>query len=429
MAMANGMPRQTPAKASGDAERLEAIVREQTSETILKETREAPNLVNLLAFLRDQKECTIKWDELKRCIVIDGASDPIEPTLANVFLADKWKINASKNNATDVLTKVAHENAFNPVAEYFEQLRHQELPLVTDAQLADCFGFDGDDDLSIQLMRVHLRASVDRGLRPGGKMDTLLVIKGAQGHRKSTALQVLSPFKSWYDETTRMQFDSRDSLSALNSAFIYEFSEIEKILTTADVAQFKSWITRENDKYVEKFERVCKDHPRRCCLFGTTNASSFLMDPTGARRFLICDNVKPANTHLLKQLRDAIWKQSLIELESGYDYFLNDDSPLFIRGQERAQNATIADPWEAEISSYTSMCKEYDFVSSHKLLKHLGRPTDRLEMRDFKRIGNVMKRLGWEKARRRQAGHSNPVDGYTRPVLPAMTDAELNGFF
>jgi hypothetical protein len=428
MAIANGMKPQKPSKASSEGERLEAIVREQTDEKLLDDARKAPNMVNLLAFLRHQKDCSIRWNDLRRFIVIDD-DETIDAAMADVFLADKWKICASDKNAKKVLLTIARENSFNPIAEYFEQLRNQDLPLVSDEQLADCFGFDSKDNLSIQLMRVHLRACVDRGLRPGGKMDSLLVIKGEQGHGKSSALQVLTPIAGAYDETTRVNFDSRDSLSALNSAYIYEFSEIEKILTTADVAQFKSWITRENDKYVEKFEHECKDHPRRCCLFGTTNAASFLMDPTGARRFFICENVKPANLKLLKQLKDAIWRQSLIELDNGEAHFLTNDSTLFIEGQERAQNATMSDPWEAEISSYLSNCKVGDFVTGHQLLKQLNKPMDKLDMRDFKRIGNIMKRLQWIKARRRQTGFLHAVDGYSRPKQTPLTEEERNQYF
>jgi predicted P-loop ATPase len=245
-----------------------------------------------------------------------------------------------------------------------------------------------------------------------------------QGNGKSTAIETLSPEFSWYDETTRMSFDSKDSLSSLNSAFIYEFSEIEKILTTFDVAQFKSWITRKVDKYVEKYESISKDHPRRCCLFGTTNASTFLMDPTGARRFLICENTRPANIKLLKTLRDAIWKQSLVELENGLPHYLTNDSLLHSEDQKRAENATVSDPWEAELSSFLSNCKHGEFVTSQQLLKHLNKPVDKLDMRDCKRIGNIMKRMKWEKARRRQIYHANPVDGYIKPEPETLTSEQ-----
>ena len=419
----------TPSKKQNNAELLEAIVKEQTIETVLSDTREKPNLVNLLAFLRLQDNCIIRWNELKRHIETSdkGSNSPavaMDPTLADVFLADKWKINAPSKRAEHCLKAVALENAFNPVREYLESLRHLDLPEVTNEQLADCFGFNVEDNLSIDLMRLHLRACASRGINPGEKMDSLLIIQGNQGNGKSTAIETLSPEFSWYDETTRMSFDSKDSLSSLNSAFIYEFSEIEKILTTFDVAQFKSWISRKVDKYVEKYESISKDHPRRCCLFGTTNASTFLMDPTGARRFLICENTRPANIKLLKMHRDALWKQSLVELENGLPHYLTNDSLLHTEDQKRAENATVSDPWEAELSSFLSNCKHGEFVTSQQLLKHLNKPVDKLDMRDCKRIGNIMKRMKWEKGRRRQINHTNPVDGYIKPEPETLTSEQ-----
>ena len=416
-------------KKQNEADFLEAIVKEQTIETVLNDTREKPNLVNLLAFLRLQDNCIIRWNELKRHIQISDKSNnspavAMDPKLADVFMADKWKINAPSQRAEHCLKAVALENAFNPVREYLECLRHLDLPEVTNEQLANCFGFNVEDNLSIELMRLHLRACASRGINPGEKMDSLLIIRGEQGNSKSTAIETLSPEFSWYDETTRMSFDSKDSLSSLNSAFIYEFSEIEKILTTYDVAQFKSWITRRVDKYVEKYESISQDHPRRCCLFGTTNASTFLMDPTGARRFLICENIRPCNIKLLITLKDAIWKQSLIELENGLPHYLTNDSELHIKDQERAENATVSDPWEAELSSYLCNCEAGKFVTSQMLLKHLNKPVDKLDMRDCKRIGNIMKRLKWKKARRRQINHDNPVDGYIKPEAEVLTDEE-----
>jgi predicted P-loop ATPase len=418
MAAANGF--KAP-KTSSDGPSIESIVKAQTDDKYLKDAQDSPNLVNLLALLRHQSEVLIRWDELKRCIVIGEGCKVLEPVRANVFLADQWKINAGKRNAEDCVITVALENSYNPVREYFEDLRGKGLKPVSDNELAECFGLAENDQLSIQLMRIHLRACAGRGMNPGQKLDSLLVLEGDQGNRKSTSVKTLSPDSRWYDETTRVNFDSRDALSSLNSAFIYEFSEIEKILTTADVAQFKSWISREVDNYCEKHEKTSLPHVRRCCLFGTTNAASFLMDPTGARRFFICKNTRPANIKLLAQLRDALWHQSLIELEKGLPSFLSNDDELFIQCQERAQNATIADPWEAELSGYLYSSGAGTFLSSQSLLKHLGKATDKLTQNDFRRLGNIMRRMGWIKTRKRLPEFSNPVDGYCKPETPEPT--------
>jgi len=383
----------------------------------LQSVRKKPTINNLLAFAQ---HLPLRWNELKRCAML--ADETIEPTLARVYLAKHHGLDVRKEDAKDVFISVAQERPFNPVADFLNSLRDEELPLVTDEQLADCFGFHRDDSTSIGLMRVHLRACAKRGLHPGSKMDSLLIIKGKQGNRKSTALATLSPEISWYDETTRVSLDSRDSLSALNSSFIYEFSEIEKILTTADVAAFKSWITRQVDKYCEKYQTVSVDHIRRCCLFGTTNSESFLVDPTGARRFWICHNVKPANIDLLKQLRNAIWKQSMIEMEDGLDHFLDNDHSLMIDAMTRAQDSTITDPWEDQLIDKLKDISTVGFISSATLLQYVGRDMSKSHTGDYRRLSNVMARLGWSKARERIAGSKHPVAGFKNNEAPKEPD-------
>jgi predicted P-loop ATPase len=176
----------TPSKKQVTTKSIEDIVKEQTVEKLLDDVIAKPNLVNLLAFLRLQDDCIIRWNELKRHIETSdkGNNSPavaMDPTLADVFLADKWKINAPSKRAEHCLKAVALENAFNPVREYLESLRHLDLPEVTNEQLADCFGFNVEDNLSIDLMRLHLRACASRGINPGEKMDSLLIIQGESG--------------------------------------------------------------------------------------------------------------------------------------------------------------------------------------------------------------------------------------------------------
>lgn len=388
-----------------------------------KAVLEKPTINNLLAFAQ---HLPLRWNELKRCAML--GDETIEPTLARVYLAKHHGLDVRKEDAKDVFISVAQERPFNPVADFLNSLRNEDLPLVTDEQLADCFGFHRDDSTSIGLMRVHLRACAKRGLHPGSKMDSLLIIKGKQGNRKSTALATLSPEIGWYDETTRVSLDSRDSLSALNSSFIYEFSEIEKILTTADVAAFKSWITRQCDKYVEKYQTVSVDHIRRCCLFGTTNSESFLVDPTGARRFWICHNVKPANIDLLKQLRSALWKQSMVEMEDGLDHFLENDHPLMVSAMSRAQDSTITDPWEDELSVRLQEIGWQSFISSATLLQYVGKDISKAHTGDYRRLSAVMSRLGWKKGRGRVSSKDNAVQGFTREKQDESIGKDHNYF-
>jgi hypothetical protein len=95
-----------------------------------------------------------------------------------------------------------------------------------------------------------------------------------------------------------------------------------------------------------------------------------------------------------------------------------------LKNQERAKKVTSSDPWEAELFDFLLQCQVGDFVTGGQLLMRLSEPIDEPEMRHYRRIGKIMKRLGWEKGRRRQPGFPNAVDGYIKPEAEAITKKE-----
>lgn len=407
MAMANGYK---PKANSIAAQVLEGNKKEH-QEDIQKQAQLRATGKNLLDFIR----ClNIRWNELKRHPEMDGKT--IEPKMAYLILADKYGIEAKQEICKNIFIKVAQENSYNPVFEYFNGLRNQDLPLVSDDQIKDAFGIDEKDLRSVALLRLHLRACANRGMNPGCKLDSLLIFQGVQGDSKSGAIEALTPNSTWYDETTHNNFDSKDALSAFNSSFIHEFSEIEKLTMTRDVAEFKSWITRKFDKYVEKYETVTTDHPRRCCLFGTTNQKQFLNDPTGSRRFLVCETVKKQNLKLIKEIRDSLWRQSLMELESGLPYYLNNNDVLAIANSQRGAIATHMDPWEDIFIDKIGGLVIGSRVKSSSLMSYVEVKGERQHTGHYKRIAGIMQRLGWVKKKWRDV--IGPVNGFEKVSEP-----------
>ena len=418
MAMANGYR----PKANSTVEKL---VADHDYQGLLEKAQEKANTQNLLAFCR----CLdIKWNDLKRLVEFDGKTT--EPKMAYLILADKFGIEAKKETAKDVFLEVAKQYSYNPVADYFNSLRELDLPLVSNEQLSKGFGFDKNDSQSIELFRLHLRACANRGLNPGCKLDSLCIFEGLQGDCKSGSIKALSPNRSWYDETTHTNFDSKDALSAFNSTFLHEFSEIEKLTMTRDVAEFKSWITREFDNYVEKYETQVTEHPRRCCLFGTTNQKQFLNDPTGSRRFLVCHVVKKSNPKLIEEFRDALWRQSLLELEGGMPYYLETNDQLAIANNERGAIATHTHPWEDLLNEKIGGLPIGTFVSSSSVLAMTEVKPDRANAGHYKILASIMDRLGWIRKKRRE--DNGPVNGFEKITnITAIVDhqEDLNNIF
>ena len=376
----------------------------------LLQNREKCNLA-LLNYLRSKP---IRFNELKRRVEFDGEIMKQDPRYFYLQLAEELGININRELARDALLTVANENPYNPVADYLQSVLAlaEETESVSDEEIAKWFGYEFGDNVSIGLTRVHLRACVVRGMTPGSKMDSVLILAGRMGLRKSSAIKSLVPDESWYDETTQIDIDNKDTQSSMNSSWIFEFSEIEKLTATKDSAPVKAWVTRTSDKYVEKYETVQTEHPRRCCLWGSTNSSAFLNDPTGSRRYWITEVRFPCDTDAIQVNRDRLWAHTLREVLEGKPYYLDTSDPLMIEAATRGSNATITDPWQEKLERMLAHYKPGHFLSTQNLFAlidigaiYMHKSQNEVETLqshnhlDARRLANAMNALGWRSHR------------------------------
>jgi hypothetical protein len=107
-----------------------------------------------------------------------------------------------------------------------------------------------------------------------------------------------------------MSTETKDFFMQFNAKTIIEFSEGETLSRT-EVKRMKAIITTQSDKYRAPYERVSKDHPRRCVFAMTTNSSEYLKDETGNRRWLPVETLLPeANLEWLEANRDQLFAEA-----------------------------------------------------------------------------------------------------------------------
>ncbi len=304
----------------------------------------------LLEFLRQQYK--LEFNELKRLCEIDGNPLGDAAHLGDVFLADQHGIETTKQAAVDCLEYVSKGNPYNPIKRYLEGLRSKptDLRLISMEELAEAFAIEPGDELSQRLLASHLAGAAKRGLEPGYKHDQILIFYGKQGNNKSGSIEALaSPV--WYDSATRVEdLESKDFLAKVNGCWLFEVEECEHALLKRTASEFKSFVTRSNDCYVEKYEREAKTHYRRSVLFGTTNQSEFLNDNTGNRRaWVIYTGDRPLNPKWIAENRDSIWATVLTWIDWGLCNYVPHGDSLTTEAAERAQTANLSDPWEGEL--------------------------------------------------------------------------------
>lgn len=121
---------------------------------------------------------------------------------------------------------------------------------------------------------------VNRVFNPGCVNDHTLVLEGAQGIGKSSALAVIGG--KWY---CQFNVTTIDQLVFLNDSVLVEIQEVDD-WAMSDRMGFKKFITAREDWYRLAYSKKVSRFKRRCVFVGTSNgADDYLVAPNAGRRF------------------------------------------------------------------------------------------------------------------------------------------------
>jgi len=327
-----------------------ALGRQQVELPLIKKAN--PSKADLQEFLSSMH--LIRFNELTQMVELDGEpmNDDIEH--ADQFLAQIYGVEVSKQSAKDCFEYLARCKAYNPIKEYFESLRERtDLRLVPMNEIAKVFGIEENDRLSKELLGRHLVGHVVRGMDPEcGKHQQMLILFGHQGTGKSSTLAAMAG-PGWYDSATLVKkggLEDWNFLPKVNGALVFEFDECEKIIRSTTAAEFKGFVTRSSDKYTEKHKSFTRNHPRRSCLWGTTNDTQVLNDPTGSRRFwVVVTKDRSLDPAWFCGNRDSFWATVMTWMKWGLENWLDPQSVTAKAAAVRAQQLTVSDPLELSL--------------------------------------------------------------------------------
>jgi putative DNA primase/helicase len=162
---------------------------------------------------------------------------------------------------------------------------------VPSSPLADAFG------------RKFLISAVARVMRPGCKVDHVLIFEGLRGTMKSKTLRALVGDDWFTDQISDL--GTKDWCQDLRGVWVIELSELSAI-RPGEVEKVKAYISRQVDHYRPSYGRRTIDVPRQRVFIGTTNAREYLSDITGNRRYwpVTCVKLDLDATH---RDREQIW--------------------------------------------------------------------------------------------------------------------------
>lgn len=326
------------------------------------------------------------------------------------LVIDDFGFDPGNEHVRDAVHTLSLERAYHPVRDMLNALVWDRVPRL-DGILIKYFGA-GDTPLNRAIGAITMIAAVRRVRHAGTKFDQILVLEGAQGTGKSTALTILAGPENHSDQDI-LSLDAKGQMEMLEGVWLYELGELEG-LGRADIAKVKAFASRTADRGRMAYGRFRENRPREAIFIGTTNDSQYLSDQTGNRRFW---PVKTGAIDLdaLARDRDQLWAEAAQREAQNETIGLAKELWSDAAAEQAAR--TGRDPWldilERERGEEGN--GENVRVSSRHLIEDvLGISAAQQKPSDAKRVASIMKQLGWDGPKTlRMAG--GVMRGYERP--------------
>ena len=303
---------------------------------------------------------------------------------------------------------VAREDSYDPIKVYFDGLTWDGvkrldtwLTTYTDARagtssepvkMADIFG------------RKWFLSLVARAYSPGCKVDSVLVLQGAQNIGKSTLFRVIAPMGSF--AAVAIDPSDKDVVRRASAYAVVEWPEAAG-MSKREQEALKQYFSEGIDRLRLPYGKADIEIPRRVVFGMTSNSNDFLRDPTGSRRYWPV-TVEGVDIDGLKQVVDQLWAEAVEVYRSnpGQDclWWLSPEEEEL--REEGAAAYTEEDPYSDAV--LTVAARNNGKFQMSELLDYLDIPHDQ-RIRMSRTLGASCRRVGFTSKQRRVPGHKNGV--------------------
>lgn len=327
-----------------------------------------------------------------------------EETAVNTDIQIVYGLRCPTALMREAFCAVARRREFHPVRDYLGALVWDGVPRADSilVRYAGC----ADTPLNRALGRRWLRSCVARVLKPGCKVDTVLILVGRQGAGKSSFFRAMMPVREWFSDTP-IDFSHKDAYAQMQGVWVYELAELGG-MRARDAETIKAFLAAGVDRFRPPYARNVVEMTRQNVFVGSTNEDEFLDDPTGARRFWPV-RVGEVDLLALEADRDQLWAEVYEEMTDGgpmppwwlspeEDAELLDDQLVYTRG----------DPWGDLVAAWASPQHVTDIgitaadirdgvTVAHVLGVVLNIEVGQQHKAAAMRVAGILTRLGWTK--------------------------------
>lgn len=365
------------------------------------------SITNLMIFLKNVRELgnTIRWNELAERVEWNGRPLDDADLIDIRLILEAHQYEPTVSDVYPAVIRHARENSYHPVRDYLRGLKWDGTKRL-DYWMQLCLGAD-DTPFVRAVGRKTLIAAVARAFKPGCKVDTVLVIEGDQGLKKTSAIETL--FSEMWTAASVNLFDQHNKMvMQMMGAWVVELAEFIAI-AKKDQNIVKGLLSMRVDRVVLPYAKIASDHPRQCIFFGTINPGEggYLTDETGNRRYWPVSITK-TDLALIADRRDQIWAEAYRAFVADEQWWLTPEEESLAKSQVEKRQKT--DIW-AEILN--EKLKGRDSCSLAAALKEIGVPAERMDDKAQDRCAAALRTLGFKSVPRKER---NPVTGERESV-------------
>lgn len=236
-----------------------------------------------------------------------------------------WGANSSRQWWSDVLRAVAEKNPINPREAMLRTLRWDGTPRL-DSWFTDHVAQPlnaTEDELNRVLGRKWLLSVVARWMKPGCKVDTVLILQGIEGAGKNTLFETIA---GSVERVVNLEGFERDDKMALARSWIAEMPEAG-LFRRAERERLKAFITKPVDQYRLPYAPGMVDVLRAFVIVSSSNSMCelFKADQDGLRRFWPVEVRQRINYKWVADHRDQLLAEAVAYLDTAD--MLGDETP------------------------------------------------------------------------------------------------------
>jgi Virulence-associated protein E len=311
----------------------------------------------------------------------------------------------SKEIVRDACTKIGSENTVDTAQMWLLALKWDGKRRIGEF-LRMFMGCD-NTPYAVAVSHYIWSALAGRILEPGVKADMVPIFEGAQGIRKSSAIEAMAPAPEFFVEID-MGEKEEDTVRKLRGALVGEVAELSG-LRNRDLEAIKKFVVRRVEKWIPKYKEFTNTFARRLLFIGTTNKTDVLADETGNRRWLPINCTK-ADVEGIIANRDQLWAEGATMFQEHGVMWAEAEA----LGVHEHAAYTIEDSWDSSVLAWLNATDDFDeggvkngsthFTTSRVLsgaLQIAAKDQDRLASN---RVGAILRGLGYEHSTKRANG-------------------------